>query len=183
MVLGIILGVASGLVLLYFVMAYNGFIVMRNSISRAASNIDVMLKQRYDEIGKLIDTIKGYKKYEKKTLMEVTKLRKAFEGAATTQEKLAVNSQMNAPLMNLFAVAENYPDLKANENFKHLQGRISSLENEISDRREGYNSTVFEFNNKVQSIPSSLVASLTGFKEKEMFKASAEEKKDVKISF
>jgi len=183
MVIGIITGAVVGLFLLYFVMAYNGFVVMKNNIERAKSNIDVMLKQRYDEIGKLVETVKGYKKYEKKTLTKITKLRKAFEAASTTQGKLAINSRMNAPLGNIFAVAENYPDLKANENFKHLQERISALENEISDRREDYNSTVFEFNNKVQTIPSSLIASIAGFKERDMFKASEEEKKDVKISF
>ena len=168
---------------LYFVMAYNGFVVMRNNIDRAKSNIDVMLKQRFDEIGKLVKVVKGYAKHEKGLLENIAKLRTDFGKAKTTQEKLAIDAQITPQLMNLFAVAENYPQLKANENFKHLQERVSSLENEISDRREEYNSTVFEFNNKVQGFPSMIVARIMGLGAREMFKATEGEKKDVDISF
>jgi LemA protein len=183
MVVGIILGAVAVVVGLYFVMAYNGFVVMRNSIDRAKSNIDVMLKQRYDEIGKLVKVVKGYAKHEKKVFKDIAKLRSRFSKAGSTQEKLRVDAEMTPQLLNLFAVAENYPKLKANENFMHLQGRVTSLENEIADRREEYNSTVFEFNNKAQSIPSALVASAMGLKPREMFRASGEEKKDVEIAF
>ena len=183
MVIGIVVGVIAGIIILYFVLAYNGFIVMKNSMDKASSNIDVMLKQRYDEIGKLVSTVKGYMKHEKKTLENITKLRSQFTKAKDINERLDVDAKMNAHVMSLFAVAENYPNLKANENFMQLQGRITSLENEISDRREGYNSTVFEYNNKVQRIPSAMVASVMGLKTREMFKASEGEKKDVKISF
>lgn len=168
---------------LYFVMAYNGFVVMKNGIERAKSNIEVMLKQRFDEIGKLVKVVKGYAKHEKGLLENIAKLRSQFAKAKTTQDKLAVDAKMTPQLMSLFAVAENYPQLKANENFKHLQERVSSLENEISDRREGYNSTVFEFNNKVQGLPSAIVARIMGLSVREMFKAAEGEKKDVKIEF
>lgn len=183
MVLGIVLGAFAILFLLYFIMVYNGFVVMKNSMDQASSNIDVMLKQRYDEIGKLVDTVKGYMKHEKKTFENITKLRSQFSKAKDINERLAVDAQLDRQVLNLFAVAENYPKLQANENFMQLQGRITSLENEISDRREGYNSTVFEYNNKVQRIPSAVVARLMGLQTRDMFKASEGEKKDVKISF
>jgi LemA protein len=183
MVWGIVVGAIVVVFLLYFVLAYNGFVVMKNSMNQAMSNIDVMLKQRYDEIGKLVDTVKGYVKHEKKTFENIAKLRSQFSKAKDINERLAVDAQLDRHVMNLFAVAENYPTLKANENFMQLQGRITSLENEIADRREGYNSTVFEYNNKVQRIPSALVARLMGLQTRNMFKASEGEKKDVKISF
>lgn len=183
MVWGIALGALALVGGLYFVMVYNGFVVMQNNMDRAKSNIDVMLKQRYDEIGKLVKTVKGYAKHEKGVFSNITKLRTRFNKAGSTREKLQVDREISRQLTSLFAVAENYPDLKANENFKHLQERVSALENEISDRREEYNSTVFEFNNKVESLPSALVASAMGLKEKEMFKAAEGEMQDVEIAF
>jgi len=183
MVIEIVLGAIAVVFLLYFVLAYNGFVVMKNSMDRAASNIDVMLKQRHDEIGKLVDTVKGYMKHERELLENITKLRSQFTKAKDTGERLRIDAEMNRHVLNLFAVAENYPKLRASENFMHLQGRITALENEIADRREEYNSTVFEYNNKVQRIPSAIVARLMGLQTREMFKASEGDRKDVKVSF
>lgn len=190
MVLGIITIIIAGMLLLiviiagYFISIYNGLVVLKNNIKKSLANIDVLLKQRADELPKLVASVKGYMKHESKLLTELTKARTQFMSAKTLPQKAAADNMISGALKSLFAVAENYPNLKANENFLQLQGRISGIENELADRREFYNDSVNTFNIRIQSFPDMIVAGWLGYREPEpMFKASEGEKKDVKIKF
>ncbi|MBI5389439.1 LemA family protein [Candidatus Woesearchaeota archaeon] len=167
----------------YFVSIYNSLIRLKNDIKKAWANIDVMLKQRTDELPKLIASVKGYMKHEKGTLEELTKARTAFLSATTMAAKAKADNVISGALKTLFAVAENYPNLKANENFIQLQGRISGLENELADRREFYNDSVNTYNIRIQSIPDVIFARMLGYVQEEMFKVTEAEKQDVKVEF
>src|SRR5207302_7162288 len=126
----------------YVVMIYNGLIALKNDIDKAWANIDVMLKQRHDELAKLLAVCKGYMDYERDTLQKIVQARSMYQQAVTVDQKAQANQSMKAALRGLFAVAENYPDLKANNNFMQLEKRITKLENQIADRREFYNDSV-----------------------------------------
>jgi len=168
----------------YFVIVYNGLVRLKNNIKKSWANIDVLLKQRTDELTKLLGSVKGYMKYEKGLLIEVTKARTAMMNANTLPEKAKADATLSGVLKNLFAVAENYPTLKANETFLQLQSRISGIENELADRREFYNDSVNEYNIRIQSFPDMIVARMLGYVEPEqMFKVEEGAKKDVKIEF
>jgi LemA protein len=167
----------------YIVSIFNGLIRLKNDIKKSWANIDVLLKQRYDELPKLINSVKGYMKHEKSVLTQITKARTAFMSAKTKSQKAAADNVITGALKTLFAVAENYPTLKANENFMQLQNRISGIENELADRREFYNDSVNTYNIRIQSFPDLFVANMMKYKPEEMFKASAEDKKDVKVKF
>ena len=185
--IGIIIAVVLGLILLafigYVVAIFNGLVRLKNNIKKSWANIDVLLKQRTDELPKLISTVKGYMKHEKGVLTEVTNARASMMNAGTMSEKAKADNMLTGALKSLFAVSENYPELKANENFMHLQGRISGIENELADRREFYNDSTNQFNIRIQSIPDVFVARMLGYTEQEMFKVSAEDRKDVKVEF
>jgi LemA protein len=186
--LEIIILVAIGLVVLaflgYFVIVYNSLVRLKNNIKKSWANIDVLLKQRTDELTKLIDTVKGYMKFEKGVLTEITKARTAIMRAETIPQKAKADGMLSAALKNLFAVAENYPKLEANTSFIQLQGRISGIENELADRREFYNDSVNEYNIRIQSFPDMIVAGILGYTQPEvMFKVEEVDKKDVKVSF
>ena len=167
----------------YIIAMFNGLIRLKNNIKKSWANIDVLLKQRSDELPKLIASVKGYMKHEKTTLAELTKARTAFMSAKTMDAKAAADNQITSALKTIFAVAENYPNLKANENFLQLQGRISGLENELADRREFYNESVNTYNIKRESFPDMIVAGWMKLQPKEMFKVSEEEQQDVKVEF
>lgn len=167
----------------YIISVYNGLIRLKNNIQKAWANIDVLLKQRHDELPKLINSVKGYMKHEKGTLTELTKARTAFLNASTMSEKAAADNKITGALKTLFAVAENYPNLKANESFIQLQSRISGLENELADRREFYNDSVNNYNIRIQSFPDFILANMLKYNEKEMFKVTEEDKKDVDVRF
>ncbi len=165
---------------------YNTLVMLRHNIDKAWSNIDVLLKQRHDELTKLIDTAKEYMKYEKSLLEELTNMRTEFLRAIETSDVKKINeleSRLHESLTKLFAVAENYPELKANESFLQLQKRISEIEEAIADRREFYNEAVNVYNIKLHQFPSNIVAALFGFKERELYKVHEEEKRDMKIAF
>ena len=157
--------------LLYFVLTFNSLVSLRNEVRRAWANIDVLLKQRNDELLNLVSTVKGYMKHEQELLEGITRARVAMLSAQSLADKAKADYELSSSLKSLFAVAENYPQLRATENFKQLQDRISGLENEIADRREFYNSCVANFNARIQSIPDIMVARLLAFKPEEMFKA------------
>jgi LemA protein len=167
----------------YFINVYNALVRLKNDIKKAWSNIDVLLKQRTDELPNLIATVKGYMKHEKETLENVTKARTAFLDAKTMGEKAKADSALSGVLKTLFAVAENYPTLKANENFMQLQQRISGIENELADRREFYNESVNTYNIKIHSFPDMFIANMMSLKDEEMFKATETEKQNVKVEF
>ncbi len=185
--IAIIIGVAFVLFALialgYIIGIYNSIIGLKNDIEKSWSNIDVLLKQRAEELPKLIASVKGYMKHEKGLLENITKARSALIGAKTIGQKAKADNMITDSLKTLFAVAENYPKLQANENFMHLQQRISGLENELADRREFYNDSVNTFNIRIESIPGVLFARPMNLTKREMFKATASEKKDVKVEF
>lgn len=183
-IIWVIAGLAGIAIVYYIVAIYNGLIQLKNNIQKSWANIDVLLKQRADELPKLIESVKGYMAHEQGVLTAVTQARTAFLEAKTIPQKAAADTMMSGALKSLFAVAENYPNLKANENFLQLQNRISGLENELADRREFYNDSVNTFNIRIQSIPDVMVARLMGLTQPEqMFKVSEEEKRDVAVNF
>lgn len=179
----VILGLFGVGILSYIISIFNGLIRLKNDIKKSWSNIEVLLTQRADELPKLIASVKGYMKHESKTLTELTKARTAFLNAKTMPEKAAADNMITGTLKTLFAVSENYPNLKANENFMQLQTRISGIENELADRREFYNDSVNNYNIRIQSFPDLVVARMLAYTEEQMFKATEEGKKDVKVEF
>ncbi len=165
----------------YVFSIYNGLISLRNNIDKAWSNIDVLLKQRYDLVPNLVETVKGYMKHERATLEEITRLRTSALSASGPAEKAKINDGMSSALKTIFAVSENYPQLKASENFIELQKQLAALENQIADRREFYNDSVMLFNTRIHSVPDNIFAGMLGMKDKEYFKATDEEKKVVEV--
>lgn len=141
------------------------------------------MKQRHDELTKLLSTVKGYKDYEKDVLVKVTEARTAFLKAQSVQEKAQADNVMTSALKSIFAVAENYPDLKANQSFLQFQNRISEIENQISDRREFYNDSVNTFNIRIEQIPYVFIANFLKYTRKELFKVDESDRKDVEIKF
>jgi LemA protein len=172
--------IGIGLVL-YFVALYNSLIGLKNDIDKAWANIDVLLKQRHDELPKLIDTCKGYMQYEQKTFQMVVEARNAYQNAATVQDKAQADNLVTGALKTLFAVAENYPDLKANTNFLQLQGRITDLEEKIADRREFYNDNANTYNIRIQQLPAAFIARMMNLKPHELFKVTEEDRRDVEV--
>lgn len=172
--------VGTGL-LVYVVIIYNGLVRLRNDIDKAWANIDVLLKQRHDELPNLVATCKGYMQYEQQTLERVTQARTAYMRAATVGEKAQADLLTTGALRGLFAVAENYPELKANNNFLQLQKRISELEDMIADRREFFNDDVNTYNVRIQQLPDVIIASMMKLPHREMFKVSDEDRRQVEI--
>ena len=169
--------------LVYTVILFNGLVRLRNENDRAWANIDVLLKQRHDEIPNLVETVKGYMQHEQQTLLAVTQARTASMDAASVGQKAVADLKMASALRGLFAVAENYPQLKANENFLKLQSRISELEERIADRREFFNDDVNTYNTRIAQIPEVFVASFMNLKPRTFFKVSDEDRKLVEVSF
>jgi LemA protein len=166
----------------YGVTLYNNLVTLKHNVSKAWSNIDVLLKQRHDELPKLVETCKQYMGYEQETLERVMKARSAVAAAREAGNVGALGpaeSQLRLGLGNLFAVAEAYPELKANESFQHLQARISGLENAIADRREFYNESVNVNNIRIEQFPDVIIARMLNFKAFELLEFSDEEKADV----
>jgi LemA protein len=170
-------------IVLYFVSVYNGLIMLSRNIAKAWANIDVLLKQRHDELPKLISVCEGYMQYEKETLTKITAARTACLQTHSVDESSKAEGELNKALKSLFAVAENYPDLKANQNFTQLQGRISQLESQIADRREFYNDSVNSYNIRIHQLPDVFVAQALKMQEKELFKVAEQDKQDVDIKF
>jgi LemA protein len=168
-VLYVILGLVLVL-LLFGVASYNRFVTQRNLIRDAFANIDTELRRRYDLIPNLVEAVRGYAAHERETFEAVTRARAAAVAATgSPAEQAAAEGPLVAALRQLLAVAENYPDLKANENFLHLQGELANTEDRIQTSRRFYNANVREYNRRVQSVPSNIIASMFGFKEEEFF--------------
>ncbi|WP_407508744.1 LemA family protein [Elizabethkingia anophelis] len=157
------------IVLLYGVSVYNKLVKFRNLVQEAWSSIDVMLKKRYDLIPNLVETVKGYATHERETLDSVTQARTMAKNAGSVQEKEVAEKNLNQAMINLFAVAEQYPDLKANTNFQQLQNELSSLESDIEKSRRYYNGTVRENNTLVESFPSNIIANMYKFEKAPFF--------------
>ena len=162
---------------------YNSLITAKVRVGEAFSQIDVQLKRRADLIPNLVETVKGYAKHEKDLLEDVTKARTALMSATGAEAKAKANNQLANTLKSIFAVAENYPTLKANENFLSLQEELSDTENKIAYARQFYNSTVMDYNTKLSVFPTMVYASMMNFKPAEFFAATEEEKKPVQVKF
>lgn len=167
----------------YLVTIFNGLVELKNDIDKAWSNIDIMLKQRHDELSKLLEVCKGYMNFESDTLIKITQARSQYQQASTIDQKAQADQSMTSALRGFFAVAENYPDLKANNNFMQLQRRITELESQIADRREFYNDSVNTFNIRIQQMPDTFVASFMKLVARPMFKVEESDKADVSMSF
>jgi LemA protein len=172
--------VVTGL-LVYAIIIYNELVRLRNDNDRAWANIDVLLKQRHDEIPNLVETVKGYMQHERQVMENVSAARASALSAITVGQKAQADLLMTGALRGLFAVAENYPQLKANENFLKLQNRISELEERIADRREFFNDDVNTYNTRMRQIPDVFLANFMGLKPREMFKVSDEDRRQVEI--
>jgi len=186
MVLGIVAGFV-GLVLLvigtaYVVNVYNQLVNLDNRADQAKQNIDVLLKQRQDELGKLIDSAKEFMKQEQEVLTQLTAAREQAEQAQTPKEEAAADQQVQQALASFRARAEDYPELRSQENMLQLQDRISEVENRIADRREVYNEAITQYNTRIEQFPYVLFARQFGYAERELFEATAAEKQDVDVS-
>ncbi len=185
--LWVVLGIV--VIILFFLMAgYNGLVNARNTVKNAWAQIDVQLKRRYDLIPNLLETVKGYKNFERETLEAVTKARTAAQGASSADvgERSKVEGELTAVLSRLMVVVESYPELKANQNFLALQEELASTENKISFSRQAYNDVVLQYNNKTQQFPSNIIAGMFNFKKEQEFLQATEgeaERKAPKVSF
>ncbi len=183
MSLPLILLVIAVIVVLYVVFVYNGLVALRNRVSEAWSDIDVQLKRRYDLIPNLISTVKGYAAHESGVFEKVTAARANAMQAGNAHDKAEAENMLSDTLKSLFAVAEAYPDLKANQNFLELQRELSDTENKIQASRRFYNGNVLELNNKIDMFPSNIIASIFNFVKKEFFEVAEAEKEVVKVQF
>ena len=185
-IVGIIVGVVVVLVALWLFVTYNGLVKLRNQTKNAWAQIDVQLKRRHDLIPNLVETVKGYAAHERQTFEEVTQARNMAVSAIGkgVGEQAKAEGGLSGALSRLLAVAEQYPNLKANENFLALQEQLSSTENKIAFSRQFYNDSVLNYNNKIQMAPSNIVAGMFGFKTGEFFEVTAPEEKEApKVSF
>jgi len=177
-----------GLIIIVFVaiwgvLTYNSLIILRGRVDNSWAQIDVQLKRRFDLIPSLVSSVKGYAQHEKETLEEVTASRTKYLSAKTPEEKLGANSELTGALSRLFAVAENYPDLKASTNFLDLQNQLKDTEDKISYSRQFYNDTAMKFNIAIVKVPTSIIAGLFGFKGRPYFKTEGEERENVEVKF
>ncbi len=181
--MNIILLLITVFVVVYFVGIYNSLKTLSVKIKEAWSQIDVQLKRRVDLIPNLVETVKGYAAHEKEVFENVTKARAALMGASGTPQALEANNQLTGALKSLFAVAEAYPELRAQEGFVKLQSELSDTEDKIAYSRQFLNSVVRDYNSKIVAFPSSIVASMLGLKEEKFFETSPQEKEPVKVQF
>lgn len=181
-VLGVIIAIIV-VVALWFMTMYNSFVKLNNKVEEAFATMDVYLKKRFDLIPNLVETVKGYAKHESETLEKVVAARTSVQSAGSPEEKFEAENQLTGTLRTLFAVAESYPDLKANQNFINLQETLNSTEGEIAQSRKYYNAVVRDFNNKVQMFPSSIVAGMFGYTKKPMFEIDEAQRENVQVKF
>lgn len=179
----IILIIIVVLILIYLGSTYNSFVVLKNRVKDQWAQIDVQLKRRFDLIPNLVETVKGYASHEKDTLEAVVKARNEYLSSDTPEGKIAANNDLNKVVTKLFALAESYPELKADASFRELQTTLTETEDKISYARQFYNDVVMKYNNKVEVFPSNIVAGLFGFKTSAYFNATEEERENIKVKF
>jgi LemA protein len=182
-IVGIVVGVIVLLIVLVLVFMYNGLVRLRNRIDNAWSQIDVQLKRRYDLIPNLVNTVKGYAEHEKSTFEAVTHARANAISAQGPAQQAQAENVLSGALKSLFAVAEAYPDLKANQNFLNLQEELTSTEDRIAYARQFYNDSVLSYNNRIQTVPSSVIAGMLNFEKREYFEGDPEATGPVKVEF
>ncbi|MBI2019016.1 LemA family protein [Candidatus Daviesbacteria bacterium] len=178
----IILGVLV-IAVLWLLATYNSLVTLRNRVREAWSQIDVQLKRRSSLIPNLVEAVKGYAKHEKGVLEEVTKARTALMSAKNPRQAADADNMLTGALKSLFAVAENYPNLKASDNFKQLQEELSDTETKVAASRQFYNTNVLDLNNSLEQVPSAWIGSMFGFTKEDFFKATDEEKADISVKF
>ena len=178
----VIAGVVGALVI-WLIFTYNGLVTLRNRVQNAWSQIDVQLKKRFDLVPNLVETVKGYAKHEKETFENITKARAAMANAKGVKDAAAADNLLTGALKSLFAVVENYPTLRANENFKHLQEELSGLESKIAYARQFYNDSTTEYNISLETFPTNLVAGMFSFHKRDLFEIGGAEREPVKVKF
>lgn len=176
-----VLWITLGAVLLILVLMYNSLIGKRNQVDSVFSTVDVMLKKRYDLIPNLVDAVKGYMQHEQATLERIVQLRAQALNSRSDDEKVAIDNQIAGPLRQIMVAVEQYPDLKANQNFLHLQATLNEVEEQISAARRAFNAAVLALNNAVDMFPTSLMAGMFGVKRRTFFEIAAEERQPVRI--
>ena len=179
----IVVLVVVALLIFWYFTTYNSLVVLRNRVKDQFAQIDVQLKRRADLIPNLVETVKGYAKHEKSTFEDVVKARNTFVDAKTPEEEMKAAGELSNTLNRLFALAESYPELKANENFMNLQNDLKDTEDKISTMRQFYNDTVLKYNNKVETIPSNIVASISHFERQAFFEIAEADKAVPKVEF
>jgi len=179
----IVVVVVVVLIGLIFVGMYNGLVRSRNRVKEAWSGIDVQLRRRASLIPNLVETVKGYASHERETFEEVTQARAQLENASGAADSAAANNMLTGALRHLFAVAENYPELQAAENFRELQRELSDIEEKIAFSRQFYNSNVLNYNNRIQTVPAVFIAGMFGFTAEEYFEADEEGRAEVRVDF
>ena len=171
-------------IILMVIAIYNSLQTEKNNVENAWSQIDVQLQRRFDLIPNLIETVKGYMEHEEGILTKVTELRSSWTTAQTVPEKAKLNGELTDTLKSIMAISENYPDLKASQNFTNLQEELANTENKISHSRQSYNDAVTRYNTKIETVPSNIVASLFNFKQRDLYKVESEEiRNNVKVDF
>lgn len=170
--------------ILVVVNAYNNLVRARQKVRNSLSQIDVQLQRRFDLIPNLVETVKGYMNHENDVLIKVAELRTSWAGTKSAVEKAQIDNELSGVLKTIMAVSENYPELKANQNFAELQGELKNTEDKISFARQFYNDTVTKYNTQLEVFPSNIFASMFGFKAEDLYKAESEEaRKNIKIDF
>ena len=179
----IILGIVAVL-LIYVISVYNSLKVIENRVENAWSQIDVQLQRRFDLIPNFVETVKGYMNHESETFEKIASLRTSWANTQSVSDKASIDNQLSSTLKTIMAVSENYPELKANQNFSELSEELRNTENKISFSRQFYNDTVTKFNDKVELFPNNIIAGIFNFKEKDLFTAESDEvRKNVKVDF
>ncbi len=178
-----VLIVLAVLVVIIFASYYNRFVVLGNRIDNSLSQIDVQLKRRADLIPNLIESVKGFAKHEKEAIKAVTEARKALVGAKGIEQKVRADNQLESALKTIFAIAEGYPDLKANQNFLELQRELASTEDKVAYSRQFYNDSILAYNNLCQRFPANFFAGIYGKKSRQYLQIQPEEKKPIKVKF
>lgn len=169
------------LIVIYVLATYNSLVRLNNSVKEAFATMDVYLKKRWDLIPNIVETVKGYAKHEKETLQSVINLRNSVYDDMSQNEKIEANEKINSGISKIIALAESYPDLKANQNFLNLSNQLSKIEEDIANSRKYYNAVVKNMNNKILMFPSNIVAKIFGYKELKMFEAQKHERENVRI--
>jgi LemA protein len=179
----IIIGAIVVILILWFIAIYNRFVTLRNRVEEGFSTMDVYMKKRYDLVPNLVETVKGYAKHESSTFEKVVKARNMAMSAQTVEQRAEGENMLTGTLKSLFALAESYPELKANQNFLDLQGQLTGLENDIASSRKYYNALVREFNIAREAFPSVIVAGMMRLEKKQMFEIDDAERQNVKVQF
>ena len=181
--MGLIILIVLAVLVIWLIATYNGLVTLKNRVDEAWSDIDVQLKRRYDLIPNLINTVKGYAAHEKEVFEKVTEARTMAMNAGSAAEKAGAENMLSGALKSLFAVAEAYPDLKANQNFLELQRELTDTEDKIQASRRFYNGNARDFNIKIEVFPTNMIAGMLHFTKRDFFEAGEGERENVKVEF